>query len=281
MARVRLGVALLVPGPAAAEIDGLRRALGDGALGRMPPHLTLVPPLNVNIEALPAALAVLRSAAAAAGPIGVMLGPVATFHPDNPVVFLSVASAVGGAGREVHDLRDRVFRAPLARALTWPFFPHVTLADDLAPDRIPAALAALADYSAAVTFDRVHLLREGAGRVWAPVADVALGPPTIVGRGGLAVELWRSQRPDPDVAGLLGAPAGWSAPAGAEPFTVTARREGTVLGVATGWARDGETTLSGLVVTAAAGVEDVERHLRRVALDLAPGGVPGRGGGVQ
>ncbi len=65
MARVRLGVALLVPPPFDTEIDGLRRALGDGALGRIPAHLTLVPPVNVREERLGEALAALRRAAAA------------------------------------------------------------------------------------------------------------------------------------------------------------------------------------------------------------------------
>ncbi len=302
MGRVRLGVALLVPAPVAAELDGLRRALGDGALGRIPPHLTLVPPVNVRHDDLPAALAVLRAAAAAtAGPVEVTLGPVATFHPDNPVVFLAVGPAPDAAGAgtvaddqgaanpgpdasgpdasgrdrsgddrsELRRLRDRVFRAPLARPLTWPFLAHVTLGDDLAPDRIPAALAALAHYRASVTFTNVHLLAEGAGRVWAPLADSALGPPVVVGRGGLPVELWRSARPDPEAAAVLGAAAEPGIPAGATPFTVTARREGVVLGAACGWRRDGETTLAGLAVTLAAGAEDIERHLRHVALDLA------------
>jgi 2'-5' RNA ligase len=86
----RLGVVLLVPPPWAAEIDGLRRALGDGALGRIAPHLTLVPPVNVREEDVPAALAVLRSAAAEVdGPsLVVRLGPAATFSPENPVVYL-------------------------------------------------------------------------------------------------------------------------------------------------------------------------------------------------
>ena len=44
MPRMRLGVALLVPAPQSDEIDGLRRALDDPVLGRVPAHLTLVPP---------------------------------------------------------------------------------------------------------------------------------------------------------------------------------------------------------------------------------------------
>ena len=50
--RVRLGVVLLVPPPVAGEIDGLRRAVGDGALGKVAPHVTLVPPVNVRDERL-------------------------------------------------------------------------------------------------------------------------------------------------------------------------------------------------------------------------------------
>ena len=40
--RLRLAVALLVPEPAATEIDGLRRALGDPGLGNVVPHITLI-----------------------------------------------------------------------------------------------------------------------------------------------------------------------------------------------------------------------------------------------
>ena len=48
MVRRRLGVVLLVPEPAATEIQGLRRAVDDPALDSIPPHLTLVPPVNVR-----------------------------------------------------------------------------------------------------------------------------------------------------------------------------------------------------------------------------------------
>ncbi|MBV9661015.1 MAG: 2'-5' RNA ligase family protein, partial [Acidimicrobiales bacterium] len=89
--RRRLGVALLLDGPPAHELDGLRRALGDPALGRIPPHVTLVPPVNVRAAELPVALAVIRAAAARqSGPLDLTIGSVATFLPANPVVYLSV-----------------------------------------------------------------------------------------------------------------------------------------------------------------------------------------------
>jgi 2'-5' RNA ligase len=170
MSRRRLGVALLVPAPAAAEVDGLRRALGDGSLGRIPPHVTLVPPVNVAEQALPDALAVLRAAADRTPPLDLRIGPAATFHPVNPVVFLQV----GGAVEQLAALRDRVLVPPLERVITHPFVPHVTVADDMEPTRIRAAVAALADYVVDVRIDAVHLLEEGRGRVWRPVADVVL-----------------------------------------------------------------------------------------------------------
>lgn len=225
MPKARLGVALLLPPAVAAEIDGLRRAVGDGSLGRIPPHLTLVPPVNVREDRMADALAVLRAAAAGARPLTLRLGPPATFLPDNPVLYLAVGGAEGDLVG-LRALRDAVFQDPLARPLTWPWVPHVTLADEADPARIEAALASLAGYQVDVVIDRVHLLQEGPGRVWEPVADAGFGPPAVVGRGGLPLELAVSDRLDP-VAAALVVGAG-------RPFAVTARRDGTVVGAAAG-----------------------------------------------
>ena len=170
MSRRRLGVALLVPPPVETEVDGLRRALGDAARGRIPPHVTLVPPVNVPAEAMPEVLTVLRAAAERTPPLDLRIGAAATFLPVNPVVYLEV----GGDTAALAALRDRVLVPPLDRPITHPFVPHVTVADDMDPTRIPAAVAALADYVADVRIDTVHLLEEGRGRVWRPIADVAL-----------------------------------------------------------------------------------------------------------
>jgi 2'-5' RNA ligase len=280
--RLRLGVALLVPPPIAIEVDGLRRACGDGALGRIPAHLTLVPPVNVNQVDLPAALARLRAAAAAVdGPITVTLGPVATFHPASPVLYLAVEEEGGRAG-DIQRLRDGVFQPPLERTLTWPFVPHVTLADEIDPARIPAALVAMVDYRAAVSFGEITLLREAQpGRVWVPIADARLGPPAVVARGGLPVELWWSTLADPEVAALLDADRevapplaseSRSVPPDGEPFVVAARRDGLLLGAARGWRRGPRVEVVGLVVTEAAGLEDIERHLRAAVAASDPGG---------
>jgi len=126
-----------------------------------------VPP--VNVREVKEAVAVLRRAAAPSRPIRLELGPPATFLPDNPVLYLSVHGELD----DLHALRDRVFKPPLERDLTWPFVPHVTLADESTPARIQAALTALADYRAEATFTALTLLQEGPGRVWTPIAEVA------------------------------------------------------------------------------------------------------------
>lgn len=262
MSRLRLGVVLLVPGPVAHEVDGLRRGLGDGALGRIPPHITLVPPVNVNASSLGAAIDLLHAAAATSGALRLELGPATTFWPDTPVLYL----AVGGDRTGLQRLRDAVFAPPLDRSLTWPFVPHVTLAEDVEPARIPELVAALAAYRAPITVERIHILREAEGRRWEPIADATLGPPSIIGRGGLEIELRVTQTLDPDGEAFFR--SAWDAhrersygalPA-AEPFAVGARREGELVGVATGDSDD-ELRLERLVVGATAVNQGVGSHL--------------------
>lgn len=275
MPKRRLGVVLLVPPPAAAEVDGLRRALGDGALGRIPTHLTLVPPVNVRDERVPDALAVLRAAAARTRPFTVHLGPPATFLPVNPVAYLAVD---GQGADDVRRLRDAVFREPLERPLTWSFVPHVTLADEADPDRITAALGALRDYEVDVTFDRVHLLEEGEGRTWRPIADVPFEAPAVIGRGGLELELRRSATLDDEAARWSdaewarhsAAEYGEDGVAAEEPFAVVARRaRGQVVGTATGDVRSVDAYLARLIVAATERGTGVGSHLLAATEALA------------
>jgi 2'-5' RNA ligase len=242
--RLRLGVALLVPPPVGTEVDGLRRACGDGALGRIPPHCTLVPPVNVREDRLSDALSHLRDAAGATRPFRVELGPAQTFLPDSPVLYL----AVGGDGFDaLLDLRDRVFSEPLSRPVTWPFVPHVTLAEEMEVSRIDASIRALANYRAEVTFERVHLLEEGDGRVWSPIADIAFAAPAVVGRGGLELELTVSDAVDVDGRDL--GLREWG-PWDERPLALTARRGGLVVGTAEGWTHGGIGYLARLLVAA-------------------------------
>jgi 2'-5' RNA ligase/L-amino acid N-acyltransferase YncA len=262
-------VAILVPPPACHQVDGLRRALGDPSLGRIPAHLTLVPPVNVRADRLADALAVLRRAGAATRPFRLVLGPPASFLPVNPVAYL----AVSGDLAALQALRDRVFTPPLERPLTWPFVPHVTVADEAEPARIEAALQALADFTVDVPVERVHLLEEGEGRIWRPIADAAFAAPAVVGRGGgMEVELTVTERLDAEAAAFEAEQ--WAAEPTGEvriPVAVTARRQGRVVGVAAGRVVEGDQTahLSTLVVSPEQRGTGVGAHLVAAFLHAA------------
>jgi 2'-5' RNA ligase len=177
VARHRLAIVLLVPEAVAVEVDGIRRALGDATLGRIPAHVTLVPPVNVREDDLAAAFDVAHAAAAACPPLPLTLGPVATFAPVNPVAYLEVRGAPGDLAC-LHGLRDDLHAGPLDREPDYAFVPHATVAPELPPDRLEAARLALSAYAAEVRFERIHVLAEQPGRVWHPVGDAALGRAT-------------------------------------------------------------------------------------------------------
>ncbi len=242
--RYRVGVALVLDRPLADEVDGLRRALGDPALGRIPAHLTLVPPVNVRRDQLAEAGARLRAAASVVGgPIRLTLGSVATFLPLNPVIFL----AVGGDNDALRRLRDAVFVSPLERKLSWPWVPHVTLADGIEQARVASALVALDRFAAVWEVDRLVMLQERPGRVWQPLSDVALGPRVSVGTGGLALEITTGRMLDPEARQMVegaGLAAGPDSDGDSEarrppfyPIVLSGRRQGQLEGVAAAWAQ--------------------------------------------
>jgi 2'-5' RNA ligase len=250
MPKLRLASALLIPPPEATEIDGLRRACGDGMLGQVDAHVTLVEPINVREESLDEVEQIMRDAAAATpGPLTLTFGPARSFHPESPVLYLAVDGDLDGLA----VLRTAMRAGPLAREAAWPFVPHVTIGTDLSEERLDAGVAALADFSTTVSLTHVHVLQEQRDpdevRRWRPIADAALGGRTVSGRGGIELELTEA------------AGSGW---------TLTARHQGTVVGEARGWTTDGVARLSWLSVADAergigvgrrllAGVEDIAR----------------------
>ncbi len=175
MARRRLAVALVVPPPASIEIDGLRRALGDRQLGRIEPHVTIIPPINVPDDEVADVLAVVSAAAAAApGPVELTLGPVATFAEDSPVRFLDV-----DPWAPVEALHEACWTGPLDRERRRPFHPHVTVdIDGGTTAGEDPAIALLAGYRTEVVIDRLTVLEhvdEPGARRWEPYVAHRLG----------------------------------------------------------------------------------------------------------
>ncbi len=252
----------------------MRRALGAAALHRIPPHLTLVPPVNVAEGAIDEALELVRQVAARLSRIRLDLGPPATFWPHAPVVYLEV----GGDLDLVSSLRDGLSTGPLWRDDRRPFVPHVTLDQHIDPGRIPAALSALAEYRASVTLEHVTTLQMDESsdrRVWRPIATASLCRPRVVGTGGLAVELAVSEALDPAAEAFQ--ESEWASYASEtygeasrdEPFAVTARISGEIVGTATGQIRPDYCRLGNLIVAAHWRHHGVGSHLLRATEQLA------------
>lgn len=221
MSRVRIGVVLLLEEPWRSEVNGLRRALGDRNLERIPPHITVVSPVNVKSESLQSVFDNARRVASTMQPFSVQIGPVTTFAPKTPVIKLDVS---GEHRATVERLRQRIAIDALDREPVWPFDPHVTLHDDAPDDVIAHALTTLKSYEANVPFAAVWILSQGSGGVWTPIFDARFETPVTIGTGGLQVSLSTS---------TLLEPAATEALSLAEPeanFAVTARIHDEVAG---------------------------------------------------
>lgn len=189
MPKWRLGVAIVLDPPISIEINGLRRALADPSLDRISPHITLVPPVNVSEACLGQASDLLIQTANSNEEFVLELGSADSFWPDNPVLYLKV----GGDLDALYKLRNDVFHFPLERKLTWPFFPHLTIADAIEPNLIAPAIAALANFKTTLVVKKIDLLKEQVGRIWSTVSDFALSEAHISGRGGLEISLSASK----------------------------------------------------------------------------------------
>lgn len=177
MPRRRFAVALLIPPPTSVEVDGLRRALGDRQLGKIDPHVTIIPPINLREDEIGDALAVVQAAARLAKPMELQLGPVATFSESSPVRFLAV-----DPWEPVTALYRACWSGVLEREEKRSFHPHVTIDIDGGPtEGRDRALDLLAGYRAGVRVDRVTVLENVdtddplLKRVWEPYTSYRFG----------------------------------------------------------------------------------------------------------
>ena len=175
MSRHRLGVVAPLPEPLGIHVHAWRRALGDPAAERIAPHITLVPPQTVADRDLDRAVGLVERAAEEAVPFLVELAGTGTFLPGSPVTYLVVREG----GPALETLEAALRESPLDRR-THPFHPHVTVAQDLPPDRIEAAAAELAGFRAAFPVPDLAVLREEGDKTWRPLATVPVGASTAV-----------------------------------------------------------------------------------------------------
>lgn len=167
---ITVGVVIDVPEPYARAIREARNSWGDPEAESVPPHVTIVAPVSVDPEEMPALEQHLARAVLGCRPFRMHLRGTGTFRPISPVVFLAVAEGIPGC----EDLERRVRCGPWAVDLRFPYHPHVTIAFGVPEDALDRAFASLADFEAVFIVDAIRLYELGEGG-WAPRRTYSLG----------------------------------------------------------------------------------------------------------
>jgi len=166
-----IGVAIAIPEPHGAMLQGYRASYGDPLATAIPTHVTLLPPTPVHPGDLPDVEEHLRKVAIAEEPFELHLRGTGTFRPVSPVVFVQLAQGIGACER----IEAQVRSGPLARTLTFHYHPHVTVAHDLPQGVLDRAYSELATYEARFPVWGFSLFEHGADGVWRPQRDFPFG----------------------------------------------------------------------------------------------------------
>jgi 2'-5' RNA ligase len=169
-----IGVVVAVPEPWAQLLVDWRAKVGDPQASLIPPHVTLLPPTEVPAAGRSAISGHLASVARAHPPFTMHLSGTGTFRPVSEVVFVAVARGIGDCELLAGDLR----RGPLARSLSYPYHPHVTVAHDVGPDMLELAYGGLADLSAEFQVQHFTEFEQTPSGAWVVAREYPLtGPP--------------------------------------------------------------------------------------------------------
>ena len=168
-----LGVVVPVPEPWAQLFVDWRAKVGDPQAAVVPPHVTLLPPTEVPVAERVTISAHLAQVARDHAPFDMHLSGTGTFSPASDVVFVAVARGIGNCELIANDVRS----GPLARSLSFPYHPHVTVAHDVPPDMLELAYSGLADLSAEFRVEHFTEFEQTADGVWAIAREYPLTGP--------------------------------------------------------------------------------------------------------
>ncbi|RQX06606.1 phosphoesterase [Micromonospora inaquosa] len=167
---IQIGIAVDIPEPWGAQLTRRRVEAGDPLA--VPAHVTLLGPTEIRTANLPAVEQHLAAVAAAHLPFTLHLRGTGTFRPVTQVVFVAVAAGIS----ECELLAAAIAAAPgLHRELRFPYHPHVTVAQDVAPEALDKVYEDLADFSAMFEVDAFTLFSHSGQARWQPRRDFCLG----------------------------------------------------------------------------------------------------------
>jgi 2'-5' RNA ligase len=166
-----IGVAIAIPEPWGPELQARREEFGDPLAHAIPTHVTLLPPTELSDETLLSVDYHLRWVAERESPFDIHLRGTATFRPVSPVVFVQLAKGIS----ECERLEAKVRSGPLARPLSFPYHPHVTVAHHVPEEALDRAFDTLSSYDARFSVWGFSLYEHGPDGMWRPQRDYAFG----------------------------------------------------------------------------------------------------------
>ena len=166
------GVAITVPEPWGSTLQEHRSRFGDPMAAFIPPHVTLLPPTEVDDDALKALRAHLDGVVTRHRAFTMVLAGTGTFRPVSPVVFVQVSQGISSCEQLETDVRS----GPVRRELEFNYHPHVTVAHHVDDGRLDIAFDALAGFRAEFEVTQVDLYSQGRDEVWRPLSAHRLSP---------------------------------------------------------------------------------------------------------
>lgn len=172
MTSLTMGVAIAVPEPHGSRLREMRAAFGDRLAQTVPSHITLLPPLEVDLHDLDEICGRLDKAAGAVPSFRVRLQGTGTFRPVSPVVYVRVYSGYVATGVLAGQLRLAI-GAPKAE---FPFHPHVTVAHHLDDPALDHAHDVLRGYECEFEVEEFALYLHDDAAGWQPQRHFSLAP---------------------------------------------------------------------------------------------------------
>jgi 2'-5' RNA ligase len=168
-----IGVVVAIPEPWSQLLVDWRSKVGDPQASLVPPHVTLLPPTEVAAAERTMISGHLAQVARSHAPFDMHLSGTGTFSPVSEVVFVTVARGIGNCELIANDVR----RGPLARSLTFPYHPHVTVAHDVSSDMLELAYSGLAELSAEFRVEHFTEYEQTPSGEWAVAREYPLTGP--------------------------------------------------------------------------------------------------------
>ncbi|MFZ0731628.1 MAG: 2'-5' RNA ligase family protein [Candidatus Sulfotelmatobacter sp.] len=183
MQKCRYALVAYLRNPAGEFVESLRRGLQDlhPDLPHLAAHLSILPPRPLH-GTEQSAIQILERLCGEEEPFTVTLGPVETFCPVTPTVYIRVETA-----SRMSELHGKLNTEVLQFQEEWPYIPHLTIAkmgaERQAQTAVEIARERWSHYqgSRRILLEKLTFVREDAQNHWTDLAPVLLGR-TLVSR---------------------------------------------------------------------------------------------------